>query len=393
MKRQRREARFSPGVLYGTRKINTFRNGHKGVILRTTKLWLLMPLALTAVALTGLATGHYAAHADTSGKSMPGTRKDVKHKDVSAATGRALTFTRDIAPIVYQNCTGLPSSGRSGSVHAVRYKDAQKRARQIALVTASHAMPPWKTDSQDEFQDERRLTDAQIALIKTWVDQGAKEGNPAEMPPAAEIPRRLDVGRSRYDRAASGGIQSGRGRARRVPLLRGSDQFHRRPLGVGHRRASRQPRHRASHHRVCGYNAAQRGTGRKLQDLTGPAIPRSAASAFSPPGMLGGWAPGATAALPARRHRDSAAKRRGHRAGSPLPQETASRKQIARRWPYISTRGQWSIRFIFFPLHNTRLYIPPGESNHEEHQDLPGGIPSTPPCSTFSPHAPAGHEP
>ena len=34
-------------------------------------------------------------------------------------------------------------------------------------------MPPWKADSHGEFEDERRLTDAEIATIARWADSGA----------------------------------------------------------------------------------------------------------------------------------------------------------------------------------------------------------------------------
>ena len=45
-------------------------------------------------------------------------------------------------------------------------------------------MPPWLPEPQElKFADERRLSDAQIATIRAWVDQGMLEGNAADLPP------------------------------------------------------------------------------------------------------------------------------------------------------------------------------------------------------------------
>jgi hypothetical protein len=59
------------------------------------------------------------------------------------------------------------------------YHDAAKRAGLLATVTARRIMPPWKAEpGYGHFQDERRLTAAQIALIGEWARNGAPEGDP-----------------------------------------------------------------------------------------------------------------------------------------------------------------------------------------------------------------------
>ena len=48
-------------------------------------------------------------------------------------------------------------------------------------------MPPWlPSHGYGDFAGERRLTDAQIATIRQWQEQGAQEGDPADLPP---VPR------------------------------------------------------------------------------------------------------------------------------------------------------------------------------------------------------------
>jgi len=65
----------------------------------------------------------------------------------------------------------------------VSYGDAKKHARQIAEVTRLRIMPPWLPEpGEAKFTDEQRLSTEQIASIGNWVEQGALEGNPADLP-------------------------------------------------------------------------------------------------------------------------------------------------------------------------------------------------------------------
>lgn len=73
--------------------------------------------------------------------------------------------------------------GEAGPFPLLTYSDVKRHARQIAEVTQSRSMPPWLPEPQDlKFADELRLPDAEIDLIRRWVDQGAVEGAAADMP-------------------------------------------------------------------------------------------------------------------------------------------------------------------------------------------------------------------
>ncbi len=99
-----------------------------------------------------------------------------------------VTFARDVAPIVFENCAPCHRAGGSGPFPLLSYDDAARRARQIAEVTASRFMPPWLPEAgYGEFVGERRLTESQIAMLAAWNDSGAIEGDPADLPepPAA----------------------------------------------------------------------------------------------------------------------------------------------------------------------------------------------------------------
>src|SRR5690348_3177815 len=96
-----------------------------------------------------------------------------------------LTFNRDIAPIVFRSCSTCHRPGEAAPFSLLNYSDVKKHARQIADVVRSRAMPPWLPEPQDlQFADELRLSDADINRIVTWVEQGASEGAPADLPQA-----------------------------------------------------------------------------------------------------------------------------------------------------------------------------------------------------------------
>ena len=100
----------------------------------------------------------------------------------------SVTFNRDVAPIIFQNCSVCHRPGEAGPFSLLNYRDVKSHAKQIADVTKSHFMPPWLPVPGDfKFADERRLTADQIATIQRWVEEGAPEGDPKDLPPAPKF--------------------------------------------------------------------------------------------------------------------------------------------------------------------------------------------------------------
>jgi len=96
------------------------------------------------------------------------------------------TFSRDIAPIIFNHCSSCHRSGQSGPFPLLNYGDVKKRAKQIAQVTQSRFMPPWlpaPVEHGVEFVGSRRLSDEQVRLIQQWAEDGAPEGDPKDLPP------------------------------------------------------------------------------------------------------------------------------------------------------------------------------------------------------------------
>ena len=93
------------------------------------------------------------------------------------------TFTRDVAPIFYKNCTNCHRPGQIAPMSLLTFKDARPWAKSIATQVSKGAMPPWHADpSHGEFLNDRRLTDAERALVVAWANGGAPEGNPKDLP-------------------------------------------------------------------------------------------------------------------------------------------------------------------------------------------------------------------
>ena len=100
----------------------------------------------------------------------------------------APTFTRDVAPIIFERCAGCHRPGEVGPFPLLTYDDVSRRARQIVEVTASRFMPPSKAEPGygGPFVGNRRLTDDEIALIARWAEAGTPRGNRADLPPLPE---------------------------------------------------------------------------------------------------------------------------------------------------------------------------------------------------------------
>lgn len=94
-----------------------------------------------------------------------------------------ITFNKHIAPLVFERCAGCHHPGEVAPFSLLSYADLKKRAQQVAQVTADRFMPPWKSvEGHGHFVGERRLSAEQIALIGRWVEGGAVEGDPHDLP-------------------------------------------------------------------------------------------------------------------------------------------------------------------------------------------------------------------
>ena len=110
-----------------------------------------------------------------------------------AAAQSDVTFSKDVAPILYDSCVTCHRTGEMAPMALTTYAEVRPWARSIKNRVVAREMPPWHIDRNigiQEFKDDISLTDDQIATIATWVDSGAPRGDPADMPPMPEFPDR-----------------------------------------------------------------------------------------------------------------------------------------------------------------------------------------------------------
>src|SRR5580692_4491209 len=93
------------------------------------------------------------------------------------------TWSRDVAPILYKNCTTCHHPGGGGPFSLLTYADARRWGPQILSVTQSRFMPPWLPEpGYGDFADVRQLSDDDRALIQRWVKSGMPRGEMANAP-------------------------------------------------------------------------------------------------------------------------------------------------------------------------------------------------------------------
>lgn len=93
------------------------------------------------------------------------------------------TFSNEVVRIFQQHCQSCHHEGDIAPFSLTSYQEAKPWATLIKFMTSTKQMPPWKPSAGcGEFLDERTLTQAQIDTIGQWVDNGAPEGNPGDLP-------------------------------------------------------------------------------------------------------------------------------------------------------------------------------------------------------------------
>jgi mono/diheme cytochrome c family protein len=97
----------------------------------------------------------------------------------------AMTFTKDVAPILNRNCVSCHRPGEIAPMSLTTYEAARPWARAIRKAVADRVMPPWGADPQyGEFINDPSLSAADVATIVAWADGGAVEGDRKDLPPA-----------------------------------------------------------------------------------------------------------------------------------------------------------------------------------------------------------------
>ena len=107
----------------------------------------------------------------------------------TTATPAAVTFHKDVEPILQNHCDMCHVAGGIAPMALVTYQDSQPFAAMMAAQTSSRTMPPWGAVATSDctpplsWKDNPALSDSQIAIFAAWQAAGAPEGDPEDAPP------------------------------------------------------------------------------------------------------------------------------------------------------------------------------------------------------------------
>jgi hypothetical protein len=103
------------------------------------------------------------------------------------AAAETPTFSKDVAPILQAKCQACHQPNSIAPMSLMTYQEARPWARSMRERVSSRQMPPWHIDKSvgiQSFKNDMSLSDEQIDTIVRWVDGGAPQGDPKDLPPA-----------------------------------------------------------------------------------------------------------------------------------------------------------------------------------------------------------------
>ncbi|HEX4591006.1 MAG TPA: redoxin domain-containing protein, partial [Gemmataceae bacterium] len=234
--------------------------------------------------------------------ATPSVGCPIVRERLAAPANAAVTYYRDVAPILQARCQSCHRPGEVGPFSLSNYKEALKWAGDIKDFTQDRRMPPWKpAEAAHAFAGERRLSDKEIATLAVWVDGGAAEGDPKDAPAPATFVSGWQLGPPDLILTAPADFTIGPS---------GTDLFRCYALPTGLTVDKyvvayevRPGNRRVVHHTLNFIDTS--GRGRALEheqqekdkdaaDLAdhGPGYSRRMGVGFLPRGGIGGWAPG-----------------------------------------------------------------------------------------------------
>ncbi|HUP34164.1 MAG TPA: hypothetical protein VNC82_01840 [Candidatus Limnocylindria bacterium] len=113
----------------------------------------------------------------------------------AAAAPDGVTYSRDIAPLLAASCQSCHRDGEIAPFPLTSYDDAYRRRHKLVRTVERRKMPPWPpVPGHGDFVGERRLADADIARLRAWLEAGAPEGDPRDLPPPRAFPALWSAG-------------------------------------------------------------------------------------------------------------------------------------------------------------------------------------------------------
>lgn len=99
-----------------------------------------------------------------------------------------VTYSNQIARVFREHCIQCHRDGEIGPFALTNYDEIVGWAEMILEVVEQRRMPPWHAaPSEIRFANDCSLDEDQIAMIRTWVENGAPEGDRTSLPPPKQF--------------------------------------------------------------------------------------------------------------------------------------------------------------------------------------------------------------
>jgi hypothetical protein len=107
---------------------------------------------------------------------------------VAPVFAEAETWSKDVMPIIQERCLECHRPGQVAPFSLMTYQEARPWAKAIKQQVGTGKMPPYLAHpSSLPMMGDMNLSQKEIDTIVAWVDQGAKQGNKKDLPPAKEF--------------------------------------------------------------------------------------------------------------------------------------------------------------------------------------------------------------
>jgi hypothetical protein len=106
----------------------------------------------------------------------------------AAVSAEPVTWAKNVFPIVQERCLECHRPNQVAPFSLTSFDQARPWAKSIKQQVVARTMPPYPGEpGAVPFHGDMNLTQEEIDTFAAWVDQGARFGNEADLPPAKEF--------------------------------------------------------------------------------------------------------------------------------------------------------------------------------------------------------------